>query len=406
MAKKILIFGAGKIGRGFIGHLFHRSGYALTFTDPVQSVVQSLNKEGGYPLLVLGAPEKNAAIPVAQAIWSSSEKEVLAAIRGHDLFATAVGGPNLGGVGRLLAAGLRERFAGGNRTVANVIICENYKDPARILREAILANAPDAEFRAWVETSLGIAETQVLRSCIEPDPATKARQPLAVQVQDWWVLPCDRDAFKGAAPECEGLSLRGNFQNELIRKVYTYNCSNATIAYLGHLRGYKMLYEAANDPEILEITRRVYEESGRGLTAEYHFDPKEQADLQNLALTKYQDRKILDPIERNARDTQRKLSPTDRLLGPANLAVKHGGTPVNLGIALAAGLHYNGSDDPGTRHVQQVLRTEGLRAAIQDVCKLSPDSTMGRLICAGVHELPRFNRIGIPLQTGQRGDSV
>jgi mannitol-1-phosphate 5-dehydrogenase len=395
MAKQILIFGAGKIGRGFIGHLFHRSGYALTFVDPVAEVVAQLTRDRQYPLFVLGAPQKNQTVPIARAILSSAP-EAEEVISRHDLFATAVGGPNLGSVGALLGRGLQRRLRGGNTSPANVIICENFKDPAAILRKACYA-AGDESLARWGEAHLGIAETQVLRSCIEPDAAMKQQNPLAVQIQDWWVLPCDGAAFRGPPPQCEGLKFKANFQNELIRKVYTYNCSNATIAYLGYLKGYTMLSEAANDREILEVTQRVYEESGHGLITEYQLDPAEQVDLQNLAITKYQDRDIVDPIERNARDTQRKLSPTDRLVGPANLAIKHGGTPTNLGLAIAAGFHYAGSTDPGTQHVQQVLHTRGLKAAIKEICQCDADSPLGVLICRGAGQLARFNKIGIKI---------
>lgn len=396
MSKRILIFGAGKIGRGFIGHLFHRSGYELTFVDPVVGVVAQLNKDHQYPLYVMGAAEKNQTVPIARAILSSATEEVEQAIAGHDLFATAVGGPNLDAAGALLGKGLLRRLNSGNSTDANVIICENYKDPAAILRKAIYAAGGETLIR-WGNSHLGIAETQVLRSCIEPDTQMKQKNSLAIQVQDWWVLPCDGAAFRGPPPQCEGLKLKANFQNELIRKVYTYNCSNATISYLGYLKGYTMLYEAANDPEILEITRRVYEESGQGLIAEYKLEASEQEGLQNLAINKYQDRAILDPIERNGRDTQRKLSPTDRLLGPANLCIKHGGTPTNLSLAIAAGFHYAASTDSGTQYVQHILHTKGLKVAIKEICKLDPDSPMGVLIRKGVPQLAKFNKIGVKL---------
>jgi mannitol-1-phosphate 5-dehydrogenase len=193
------------------------------------------------------------------------------------------------------------------------------------------------------------------------------------------------------------LKLRSNFQHELIRKVYTYNCSNAAISYLGYLKGYKMLFEAANDAEILAVTRGVYAEAKAGLVREYGFNDREQEDLQNLALTKYQDRKLVDPIERNGRDTQRKLSATDRLVGPANLAVKHGVEPVNLALAIAAGFHYNGSTDDGTRRVQQILRERGLKAAVRDICGLADDSVLGRLIVQRARDLTPFNRIGAKL---------
>ncbi|MCX5661326.1 MAG: hypothetical protein NTW19_16715 [Planctomycetota bacterium] len=408
-AKSALIFGAGKIGRGFLGHLLSRSGYTLTFVDASPAVVERLNTTHGYPISVLGAPAKDVRVEVAGAIAVADGGKVADAVAQHELFVCSVGGANIPAAGTLIGRGLQQRFRAGKSSPVNVIVCENFKDPAAILRNAILASSDDAGFRAWVESSVGIAETQVLRSCIEPDDAMRARDPLSVQVQDWWVLPCDKDAIRGKPPEFEGLSLRGNFQNELMRKVYTYNCSNATISYLGYLRGYEMLSEAAWDAEILAVTRAVYEESGKGLIAEFGFDPKDQTALQELALSKYQDRKILDPIERNARDSQRKLSPTDRLMGPARIALKHGVEPRNLALAVAAALHYAGYEvaaggkavapDAGTAHVQEVLRSKGLAAALREFCAVEPGSLMSKLVHEAVPKLAKYNKRGVRLVT-------
>ena len=42
--KSILIFGAGKIGRSFIGQLFGRAGYQIVFVDMDEALVRELNR--------------------------------------------------------------------------------------------------------------------------------------------------------------------------------------------------------------------------------------------------------------------------------------------------------------------------------------------------------------------------
>src|SRR5690606_25672877 len=106
-----------------------------------------------------------------------------------------------------------------------------------------------------------------------------------------------------------------------------------------------------------------YDETGEPLIREYGFDAAEQRDLQQMALAKYRDKRITDPIERNCRDAKRKLAPTDRLVGPALLAVKHGVTPTNLCLAIAAAFFYEGSDDPGTKAVRRTVTEQGVEAA-------------------------------------------
>ena len=46
-------FGAGNIGRGFIGQLFAQSGYAVTFIEVNASVVAQLNRDHAYPINVV-----------------------------------------------------------------------------------------------------------------------------------------------------------------------------------------------------------------------------------------------------------------------------------------------------------------------------------------------------------------
>jgi mannitol-1-phosphate 5-dehydrogenase len=48
--KKILIFGAGKIGRSFIGALFSRGGYEVIFTDKDERIIDAMNARHSYSI--------------------------------------------------------------------------------------------------------------------------------------------------------------------------------------------------------------------------------------------------------------------------------------------------------------------------------------------------------------------
>src|ERR687893_616473 len=55
-------FGAGNIGRGFIGQLLHESGYDITFVDVEDDVVDALKAEGRYEVIL--ADEGEEHVPV------------------------------------------------------------------------------------------------------------------------------------------------------------------------------------------------------------------------------------------------------------------------------------------------------------------------------------------------------
>ena len=50
--KKLVQFGAGKIGRSFIGQLFSLSGYEVVFIDVYKPVVEALNNRRQYQVVI------------------------------------------------------------------------------------------------------------------------------------------------------------------------------------------------------------------------------------------------------------------------------------------------------------------------------------------------------------------
>ena len=68
--KQIVIFGAGKIGRSFIGQLFGCNGYTVVFIDVDKNIIDGLNQQGSYRVVIKGEIEKEIVVPNVQAISS------------------------------------------------------------------------------------------------------------------------------------------------------------------------------------------------------------------------------------------------------------------------------------------------------------------------------------------------
>jgi mannitol-1-phosphate 5-dehydrogenase len=393
-----LIFGAGKVARGFLGHLLSRSGYQLWFVDRDAELVARLEQDGAYPLQTMGEPPGHEGFPRrsrfrseegvppqpvlvqgARALHTSDAEAVAEKFAQAAVVLTAVGGPHLPDVARQIARGVEIRWGAARETPLNVLIGENYYRPADLLRDQILQHLA-LPVHAYFDRWIGLVELQILRSCIEPTVEMAAENPLWVRVQDEWRLPADGDAFKGAPPPIEGLQPVPDFQGGLERKLYTYNAANAAIAYAGYLKGYALLADAANDPQILALARGVCAESGAALVRRHGFDPVEQRSFAEGCLAKYQNRAIVDPVERNARDPLRKLGRHDRLVGPACLCLEHGIAPEHLATAIAAALQYDPPADPSAQRLQQRLQVEGVPAVLSDVCGIDPGGELGAKI--------------------------
>ena len=374
--KNAVVFGAGKIARGFLAHLLTLSGYRVTFVEKNGDLVRLLRERGRYRVHIMGAPEKSIEIAGFGVLPSGDQDAVAEAVAAADVVFISIGGPNLPQVAPLLAAGLRKRRSG-----VNILLAENYFQPAKWLREMV-AERLSPEAREWFAREVGIVETLVLRSTIEPTEEMKAEDPLCLKAQDMWELPADRGAFAGSIPPIHGLAPKENFQGGLVRKLFTYNAINAVIAYEGYLKGYEFLADAANDPELAERARAAGCESSAALCARYGFDAGDQRQFAASALAKYQKREIVDPIERNARDPLRKLSRHDRLTGPACLALEEGIRPVALSRGMAAALRYDQPGDAAAARLQEIVRDKGVRGALGEVCGIPADGELADLVVA------------------------
>lgn len=366
--KHAVVFSAGKIARGFIAHLLALSGYRISFVEKNPELVASLRARGRYGIHIMGAPEKSIVIEGFEILGADQCETVAARVAAASVIFVSIGGPNLPQIAPLLAAGLRRRT-----DPVNVILCENFFQPARWLRELV-------EQAGCRTGRVGFVETMVLRSTVEPTPELKALDPLALKAQDMWEMPADKQAFVGEIPAIMGLLPKENFEGGLVRKLFTYNAINAVIGYAGYLKGYTLLADAANDPELEALARQAYEEAAPALCAKYGFDAEDQRRFAESAIAKYRKREIVDPIERNTRDPIRKLARNDRLVGPACLAIEYGTRPFALARAIAAALRYDFPGDASAVKLQAIIRGGGLAAALREVCGIHPEGQLAKLI--------------------------
>ena len=375
MNRNVLIIGAGKIGRGFLAHLFYRSGYKIWLLDASKETVLLLNKEKKYRVDLAGeSGDKTEYISIEGAFALEDRENVAAVVNNITIMASSVGAANI----EKVAAYIKEILLQTQRKeVLNWIICENATHPAKKIKDVLMQNAEPA-FEQFISTGLGLIETQVLRTGMPAKDDVISKEPLALRMQDWWTLPLDKEAFIGPIPDVEVFAPKGNFSNELVRKLYTFNGTNGPIAYIGWANGYRILHESAMAYPV--FFREIQEESAFGLIHEFDLDESEQRSFLALAMKKYTDPAINDLIERNAADSRRKLGREERLVGPALLCLKHGRTPYAYAKAIAAAYAYNGSDDAGTQAVQDTVKNEGIEKAIKKFSSLDETSKLYHLI--------------------------
>ncbi len=345
---KVVIFGAGKVGRGFLADLFSRAKWDITLVEVTPSTLDLLNNEGEWNLIRLKDEPEIITINATTIIDGNDQKAVDLAIQSADLLCTAIGGSHLENWAISAFKPLMQRVERGK---IDIIFAENHAQPAELVRNTLqkqLSQLSDKQAEEKLFANLGLAQAQILRSCIEPSAEQITEYgKLTLRVQDHDILPLDADAL--TSPELlkgvPGIRPTHNFSLELTRKVFTYNAINAVVSYLGSIRKYDFLADAANDEEIALIAKASGLEASNALISSFGFVRDEQIAWAQRALVKYQDRRIVDPIDRQCRDPIRKLGVNDRLLGPILLAIKLGLPCANLAIGMAAALAYEPSEE-------------------------------------------------------------
>jgi len=335
---KAIMYGAGNIGRGFIGALFSLSGYDVAFVDVAKPVVEALNARGSYPLRVLdGAGYEDITITRVSAIDGTDADAVARAIAGADVMATAVGANILKFIAPNIAAGLRLRFAQGGAPL-NILICENLMDANKVLEGMIKQNLSERE-QAWFDQNVGLVEASIGRMVPVQTEVMKAGDVLRGCVERYGFLPVDRDAFRGEIPQIRNMVPFSPFDFYIRRKLYIHNLGHATAAYLGLYTGKPLIADAIDEPEILFLAEGAMLESAEALSKKYGVALPEILRHISDLLARFANRSLGDTCARVGADPVRKLAASDRLIGSARLCLEQGVSPAYLCVGAAGAVH-------------------------------------------------------------------
>ena len=338
MKVKAVMYGAGNIGRGFIGMLFSASGYEVTFVDVAEPVVEALNRERQYPVrIVSNEGYRDIDVLHVSAVNGKDSDKTAQAIAEADVMATAVGVNILKFIVPNLAAGIRLRRKRGKGPL-NIIICENLMDANKVL-EGMLKAELTAEEAAWFDENIGLVEASIGRMVPVQTEEMKAGNSLRVCVESYGFLPVDKAAFRGEIPDIQNMIPFEPFDFYIKRKLYVHNMGHAVCAYLGLYTHQQYIFECMEDIFVQSIVQNAMLESALALSRKYGTSVEELLKhIQNL-LCRFKNRALKDTCTRVGREAERKLAAADRLVGASRLVLEYGGTPVFISIGTAGAIY-------------------------------------------------------------------
>ena len=374
-----VMYGAGKIGRGFIGKVFSDSGYEVCFLDILQDLVDALNARGSYTVrFVSNEGQQDFKVGPVRAAYSLSDGAIEEIVN-CDIMATAVGVNQLPNIAPVIARGMAARMARTGKPL-DVIICENQIGADELMRGWVYEHL-DPEQRAWADEHLGLVEASIERMVPPMPPELLAEDRLMIRTESNSDLPVDRDGFKGEIPDLVGLIPDSPFEYYIKRKLFLQNGGHALCAYLGYEKGYEYIWQAMADPEIYDAAKASMETTAKALIAGFGEGVRVKVEfLVTNLLERYQNRALGDTVTRVGADPVRKLRRNDRIIGAALFAMEQGVDPAPIVRGIAAALKYDPPGDPTAPALQADLKEKGIEYVMTRYMGLAPEEPLYDII--------------------------
>lgn len=373
---KAIHFGAGNIGRGFIGKVLSDAGIKVTFADVNETVVNALIARNEYDVNVVGEDCVVEKVTNVTAVNSTSP-EIVKLIAESDLVTTAVGPTVLNIIAKTIADAIELRLNSGNNSPLNIIACENMIRGTSQLKEEVFKYLPES-LHAQSEQCIGFVDSAVDR--IVPPAEAGETDPLAVTVESFseWIV--DKTQFKGEIPTIKGMECTDNLMAFVERKLFTLNTGHLITAYLGVLAGHKTIKESIEDDAIRADVTAAMQESGEVLIRRYGFEREAHAAYIQKILGRFANPYLRDEVDRVGRQPIRKLSANDRLIKPLNGTLEYGLPNAHLIKGIAAAFLYKNDQDPQAVELQAMFAEKGLAATLAHYSGLAVDSETVKLV--------------------------
>ena len=355
-------FGAGNIGRGFIGALLQDAGYFVVFADVNQQLIDAMRAKGSYNLVELDQTPVTKTYDQFLVLHSVTDFDQLTQyIATADLVTASVGANLLTRIAPTIEAGLKLRT---NPEQLVVMACENALRASETIRDAI--SDPSARSKAiFCNTAVDrIVPLQLAAS--EPD--------VAVEPFSEWIV--DQGPLGQRKLDIEGAIFVPDLTPFIERKLYTVNTAHLAIAYLGQIAGYHTVVQAMMDQEVIDATRAALEETTAVLIAKHGISEAQHRQYLEKTLQRISNPAIDDELVRVGRDPIRKLSRFERLVGPAAYFAEHLGYPKALLRVISAALSFESDSDESVARLQLLLRSLSPAEFALEVCGIGSDQAL------------------------------
>ena len=367
--KKAVHFGAGNIGRGFIGEILSKNGFEIYFVDTNKAIIDELNTRHSYEIgIASSSPEKISVSGVFGINNGENPEDVIEAIAQADIVTKAIGPNILPYIAELVAKGIQKRKEENKQVQIDIIACENMIGGSEFLEKKVAEYLSDSD-KVYLANYIGFPNAAVDRIV----PGQKHEDLLYVEVEPFceWVI--DESQIKNKSFKLEGVHYANNLEPFIERKLFSVNSGHARVAYSSVYKGYKTILEGLQHKEILSALKGVQKETRALLLAKWpqYFTEEDLMSYHQMIISRFANPKIIDEVTRVARTPIRKLGYDERFIRPIRELNERGLSYQNHLDIVGKIFAYQDENDSQSVQLQEKLSTMDLQRLIEEVTGLS-----------------------------------
>lgn len=380
--KTAVHFGAGNIGRGFIGWLLSAAGYEVIFADVNQQIIDAINEVQEYRVVLANEQQDSFLVTNIRALNSQNDQtQLIRELAKADIVTTAVGPSVLPYLADVIAKGIKLRAI--SEQPLTVIACENMIGGSSLLKKEVYQLLDDKE-KEYANQYVSFPDSTVDR--IVPDQQHDDLLTVTVEPFYEWVVEEVPDMKH--APKIPGMTYVPDLTPYIERKLFTVNTGHAVTAYFGYIKNIDSIEDAIHNEKVLFIVRSALEETGALLEKKFQFSHREHQEYIDKIIDRFKNPYVSDYVIRVGRSPIRKIGENDRFIQPARQFVEaFNETPKALAIAIAAALKFENPSDAEACALQEAIEESGLEAAIELYTGLKPYTKLFEKVTESYYEL-------------------
>ena len=322
-SQRVLIFGAGAIGRGFLGPLLTQHGIEISFVDVNQTLIEQLKDRNSYKVAITNNSDYEIVdVPISSSFLLGEKCDV----ENFDIVFLCVGPKNCYELADIL------------KTAKTVISCEN--DMSTVVGLKDLTGNPNIYFGIPDVITSNTASAELLE-----------RDPL-MTVTERGVLVTEKGNYSLPA----GILQLENHEVEMhwMCKFFIHNAPHAIVAYLGWLKSYTYIHDAMADKQIEDVVIGAINEICEGIIKSKLVSKQMTLTYRDKEIRRFRNKLLYDLIFRVAREPLRKLSKDNRLILSTRICMFNGILPKYTATGIKAALHYGEEKDDEAIYLQNI----------------------------------------------------